>query len=380
MNTKTTITDVAQHAGVSIATVSRLINEAGPVSLAAEEKIRKAISELGYLPKKKRPAPSTPSAPPKPLALLRVGAFDSLSRSPLTEHLVEALYRHTMAVGRTLSVHWVPDLAACDVPSLVGNAEGVILRTSNVQDVNRAIVDKLNGLPAVQVLGETFNGRHWADLITPDNGQAGAMAAEYLIENGCDRLLFATSSLAGQVLRKRSDAFLRTARAAGKEAHLFLGTPSARTPQWLEELCGSSVHFHRAKDRPDLIRQLAAFPHRPFGLFVPADLELSLLLPQLQLAGMDVARDIRAIGCNRETRCFSGLDPMPATLDPHIDNIASRTVRRLLHRIQHPGEPLVRITVSPSLVRPADLLAECSAHERADTHPEALASAEDLDI
>jgi LacI family transcriptional regulator len=45
-----TIKDVARHAGVSIATVSRVLNDTGFVSPDLEQRVRKAVSETGYRP------------------------------------------------------------------------------------------------------------------------------------------------------------------------------------------------------------------------------------------------------------------------------------------------------------------------------------------
>lgn len=45
-----TIKDVAKKAGVSISTVSRVINNSKPVSLEVRQKVLKAIEELGYKP------------------------------------------------------------------------------------------------------------------------------------------------------------------------------------------------------------------------------------------------------------------------------------------------------------------------------------------
>lgn len=45
-----TIKDVAKRAGVSIATVSNVINGSRHVSAELEEKVRRAIAELGYQP------------------------------------------------------------------------------------------------------------------------------------------------------------------------------------------------------------------------------------------------------------------------------------------------------------------------------------------
>ncbi len=45
-----TIADVALRAGVSISTVSRVVNASAPVDEATAEKVREAIEHLGYIP------------------------------------------------------------------------------------------------------------------------------------------------------------------------------------------------------------------------------------------------------------------------------------------------------------------------------------------
>ena len=48
MSGRPTIHDVAREAGVSIATVSRALNDKDDVSLATRERVRKAARDLGY--------------------------------------------------------------------------------------------------------------------------------------------------------------------------------------------------------------------------------------------------------------------------------------------------------------------------------------------
>ena len=45
-----TIRDVAQKAGVSVATVSNYLNASKPVSRAVSERIKQAVEELHYTP------------------------------------------------------------------------------------------------------------------------------------------------------------------------------------------------------------------------------------------------------------------------------------------------------------------------------------------
>lgn len=365
MTTKSvaTISDVAQKAGVSTATVSRLINGIGPVSEATEQRVRNAIVELNYTPKRKRrgrgdaqKAGAAVSAK-RPIAFLRIGAFESQDRSPVTEHLVEALHRSAYALGRSLRVHFVPDPEACNIREVVGDAEGVILRTSNIQEVRPQATDWLDGLPAVQVLGENRLGRLWVDHVTPDNVQAGALAADYLIQNGCDRLIFAVTNLQRcSVGMDRCISFARAAHEAGKEVRVFVQSIEDDEKRFERELSSLSVEFQVTENRMELIRAIASAAKGNFGLFVPTDLELGMVMPQLQMIGVDFKNGGHVIGCDHETRCFSGLDPMPATMDLHLDNIAARTIRRLIFRLEHPNEPLVRISVAPDLVRPQDVM------------------------
>ena len=58
-----TIRDVAQKAGVSVATVSNYLNASKPVSRAVSERIKQAVEELHYTPSRsfralKKPFPT----------------------------------------------------------------------------------------------------------------------------------------------------------------------------------------------------------------------------------------------------------------------------------------------------------------------------------
>jgi len=49
-SSRTTITDVARQAGVSISTVSRVLNQSAPVTSELESRVKAVIDELGYRP------------------------------------------------------------------------------------------------------------------------------------------------------------------------------------------------------------------------------------------------------------------------------------------------------------------------------------------
>ncbi len=357
-----TIADVARHAGVSTATVSRLLNGIGPVSDQTEKRVREAIDVLKYSPRRKR-RPKGKNAPGQvglssapPLAFVRTGLFASQDRSPVTEHLVEALHRAAGALGRPLTVHHIPELESCDIRQILGDAEGVLLRSSTLQDVTREAVAWLDGIPAVQVLGENRSQRLWLDHVTPDNAQAGALAVDYLIGKGCVRLVFTAPSLICGVGLERCVSFVRAACEAGQPVRVLLQDSNGGSREFRRALAGFDVECLVLKTRMELIREIASKTDGPCGLFFPTDLELAMLMPQLQMMDLRFGENVFAIGCDGEVRCFNGLEPLPATMDLHLENIAIRAIRRLLYRIEHPGEPLVRIGVAPRVVTPEHVL------------------------
>jgi DNA-binding LacI/PurR family transcriptional regulator len=168
--------------------------------------------------------------------------------------------------------------------------------------------------------------------------------------------VFAATGLACGTGKERCLSFVRTALNAGKEVQVVVQFKNGWEKILERELLGLTVDCQIVENRLELIRKIASTNSEPFGLFVPTDLELAMIIPQLQMMEMDFENGSHFIGCDRETRCLSGLEPMPATLDLHIENIAARTIRRLIQRIKNPNEPLVRIAVSPELVRPQDVM------------------------
>lgn len=369
-----TISDVAQKAGVSTATVSRMINGLGPISDATETRVRVAIDELNYVPKRKRRSSGKelavgdlPSSRLNdPIAFLRIGSSFHHSRNPVTETLVEALHRNAHEQGRILNAHTIPDLNSTTAKELLGEAKGVMLRLANENVQLQETLDWLDGLPAVQLLGEKYLGALTIDHIAPDNVHAGALAAEYLLSRGCEKLVFAATSPCKLGL-ERCISFVRVACLAGVEVTIIAGSIEGMKEHFERQISGWPVKYHIIDDRLEMIRKIASEKHKVFGLFVPTDLELAQMIPQLQLLGMEFEKDAFAVGCDHESRCMTGLDPLPATMDLHIDNIANRGIRRLIHRIEYPDEPLVRISVTPTLVQPHEVMNSTPHPARANT-------------
>src|SRR3954468_15276017 len=84
-----TIRDVARHAGVSVATVSRVLNEVPVVRTEVRDRVRRSIGELGY----------RPSSPARSLSLGRSHAVGVVAPFFTSPSVVERLRGVAQRVG-----------------------------------------------------------------------------------------------------------------------------------------------------------------------------------------------------------------------------------------------------------------------------------------
>lgn len=180
----TSIKDVAKMAGVSIATVSRVLNDIDVVNEDTKEKVLNAIKELGYRP-------------------------NIIARSLKTQR--------TKTIGIL-----IPDISSQFYPEIVRGAEDVaniydynvilcnsdfdvekekdylrVLREKMVDGViymssslNNEILDLINELDLKTILVETKDSEGLFPSVTIDNVTATYEGTKYLIEKGLKKLAF----------------------------------------------------------------------------------------------------------------------------------------------------------------------------------------------
>ena len=106
---RVTIRDVAQHAGVSISTISHVFNGARPISEATQLRVRRAAEELGYRPDPRGQSLRTAKTGIIGLILRPRDAIAGSARGTETfERLIGATATHTLEADHALVL--VPDL------------------------------------------------------------------------------------------------------------------------------------------------------------------------------------------------------------------------------------------------------------------------------
>jgi LacI family transcriptional regulator len=199
-----TLATIAEHAGVSPATVSKVINGRPDVAEETRERVRGVLAEHGY------------TAPQRASAAIDL-VFASLS-SPWTVEILRGVESYASSHGRAVAVSTVPPNAAPEPPSWTSavaqhQSAGVILAMSQL---SRGQWEHLRdrGIPLVAI--------DPADTPDPDvpsvgatNWAGGMAAAEHLLALGHERVAVIGGPQAYLCSRARVEGFRHALERAG---------------------------------------------------------------------------------------------------------------------------------------------------------------------
>lgn len=181
--TPATISDVAAHAGVSIATVSRVLNGNTPVQADKAERVRRAIAELNFVP---RPAA-------RALASRKtntIGLVFSEIRGAFFPHLLKGIESQLHEAGYELLVYSThSDRPIKRKPIGEHNTDGLLVFTTSLEKEEIARLYKIN-FPMV-LMHETPSEGMNIPVITVENKDGAEMLVSHLIEkHGRRRIVF----------------------------------------------------------------------------------------------------------------------------------------------------------------------------------------------
>ncbi len=220
-----TIRDVAQRAGVSIATVSRTLRDPAVVSASTREKVERAVEALAFVP----------SQLGRQLAERRHAAngivFPDLS-GPYFAEVVLGYEDVAAELGRSvliLSTHGrqgAPEL----VTGLAGRCDGlVVLGRTVADDVLRRLADR--GIPLVLLARHPMPD---VDAVNAENLEAAASLAAHLAEQRARSVLFLGDPDLSPDFAQRLDGL----RSVGGELGLEI---DVRRPKGMDEDAGAAA-------------------------------------------------------------------------------------------------------------------------------------------
>ncbi|MDT8391429.1 MAG: LacI family DNA-binding transcriptional regulator [Lentisphaeria bacterium] len=337
------IVEVAKLAGVSSATVSRVINCHPNVSSASVLRVRAAMQKLGYVPPAKRRGPKRKSSGIRAgtIGMLFFGEAPTLATSPVMALVLHAIQDALAAHGLNLTLGQIKSDSGLPPNVANGQVDGLFLQGL---PPSAEIQQQLSRYPAcVWLLSQRRRLGYWGDRVSPDNFTIGTVAAKYLVGRGHSRVAALNCDPSHLGFTTRIEGFESAARAAGVFATTLADKDNS--PINVGPSPGDDAPFDALVDQ-----LLAVEGGMPTGLFVPRDPLTIRMYRVLRMRGVKPGRDIEIVSCDNVPE-LAGLDPRPATIDIRPGEIGRRAVEQLLWHINNRAAAInVTSVVEPALV------------------------------
>ena len=324
---KATIYDVAKHAGVSITTVSRVLNAPDKVNSKTRERVLAAIDKLSFVPK----------AEARARAMQHTGRIGVISPFFTAPSFIQRL----RGVAETLSPENY-ELVIYTVDSndhfqgylsslpLTGNLDGLIILSLPVDDTHvRRLIE--HGLPTVLI--EYPHPK--LNCVEIDDVEGGYMAATYLLGKGHRRIAFLGDTDLPEYSIHPVSLRLSGFRRALKEARIKLPDTFVRLAPYSQE------------QTRKVANELLNLPEPPTAIFAATDFQAMGVLKAARQLGFKVPEQLAVIG-------FDDLDIAEyfdlTTISQHLDESGRLAVELLLAQIESPSRPTRHVKLPLTLI------------------------------
>jgi LacI family transcriptional regulator len=322
-----TIGDVARRAGVSTATVSRVVNQPDSVRDALRVKVEAAIAALGYVP----------HAGARTLKSRRtgtVGAIFPTVDNAIFAKAIDALQRRLAEAGTQLLIatsDYDPAVEESAAVNLLTRGADALLLCGCAQRARLLQLLRSRGVPVVHVM--SWPPPPGLACVGFDNARAMAQVVRYLLDLGHRRI----AMLAG-VTRDNDRAAARVAGVRDALAAAGLALP----PERLAER-----RYGLAAAREGL-QQLMQVRPTPTAIVCGNDVLATGALLEAQHLGLAVPRQLSIVGFD-DLELASHLQPALTTVHVPAEAMWRRAAERVLAELN--GEPIPRdMEIEVSLV------------------------------
>ncbi len=293
-----TLEEVAAHAGVSRATVSRVVNGVATVDPTIVERVNRSVAALRYVP---NPAARTlMTRRTDTVALVALEPDTRVFGDPFFSAIVRGVSQELTGAGLQLVVAMVQsyeDMGRVETYLLGNHVDGVLLISEHGQHRLTASLTAAN-IPVV-VGGRPLDTDLTVAYVDNDNVHGGELAAQHLLRIGRTCVGTVTGPLDMSAGTDRLEGFVR-------------GLGAAYRPELVEHgdftMDGGAAAMAHLLDRsPDLD-----------GVFVASDLMALGAIAAVQRSGRRVPDDVAVIG-------FDDID-LASVAVPGLTTIRQRTV------------------------------------------------------
>lgn len=302
---KATMSDVARRAGVSAATVARVLYNNGYVKQETRTAVENAVAATGYRPNMVARGLRTSRSYTLGLVVSesRLNAFH-----PAVAHFVQMEALHQGYTVLTLNNHASPEMEAAGVRRFLDHHVDAVIFCSAIDPQNVRAIDQ-NGIPTVQV--ERLIAQV-GTVVTVDAHDGMREAIDHLHGLGHRRFGFIGGDIDSSRMEGNQDTAIEAVRERLFRENLTRHGIAVPASNMLR-----AVYYDESKPARQpgyhLMRKLLALPQRPTAVIFGSDLLAASALQAISEAGLHVPADISIIGYD---------DSMAEILTPALTSIA----------------------------------------------------------
>ncbi|MEX1049790.1 MAG: LacI family DNA-binding transcriptional regulator [Akkermansiaceae bacterium] len=347
---KLTLNDVAREAGVSRATVSRVVNGIPNVDAETVVSVRQTMDRMGYVRPAVRPGPKPKSTHPSRLragaiALIAIGGSRNLLQEPTMAQVVEEIQAACRQRQLNLMLDQMDSPDQIPLCVQTRQVDGALIMVSGRPPELRECIQKLASLvPSVHFFapGHPVAG---VDHVSVNDVAIGALAYHTLKAAGC-------SSFAAVTLREefheallvRGRALMDRAAVDGAPAHAFVspvigGDPSRFWPSPLT-VC---------EDPEAMAKAIQETLPGPVGVFVTLETFARSVHGALEGRNMLSQGGAKMIIAGSTHFYVADLQPAPALISLDFPEIIGIAIDRLIHRAVHLPSGALTFLIPPRI-------------------------------
>ncbi|MDB5847172.1 MAG: LacI family transcriptional regulator [Rhodoferax sp.] len=323
-----TIKDVALHAGVSVTTVSHVVNDTRHVSKEGRSRVEAAIVALGYVP-------SAVARSLKSNTTRTLGMLTPNSSNPYFAEIVRVVEDRCFAAGYTLILCNTEDESPRQSVYLKVLAErridGLIVVSTGDDE---ALVSQLRGLRMPTVLLDREIDDPGCDLVETAHMDGGLLAVRHLLSLGHRRIACIGGPVHVTAGEQRIEGWRLALAEAGGAADGLLWRGGFTSQGGYEAMHAILRSDHAAK--------------RPSAVFVCNDLMAIGALRAVHESGLRVPDDISIVGFDDIELAAYTSPPLTTVAQPK-DRIGALAVDMLLERVSGRRLETRKVVLQPEL-------------------------------
>lgn len=299
-----TLKDVAKQAGVTVTTVSRVLNNRGAISEKTASRVWQAMKEIGYQPNEAARSLSGKSSN-------IIGVIIPNASNPYFASVVNQIEQYAYSQGFKIILcnsNHEKNKEKEYFSMLRSNKVAGIIVASRTQDLSEFADPAFPVVSLERMMSNQFSA------VACDNYQGGVLATEHLIECGCKNLVHIGGVVnLAMPADDRCMGFTDVCKAHNVQHHVV---------STLEQ------HF-RSMDYTEIVENILREDPSVDGIFASSDIIAAAVLHVCYLRGIRVPDQIQLVGFD-DTPLASLLTPQLTTIHQPIDQLCRLSVDTII--------------------------------------------------